>query len=60
MAAGILAATADLANYTGAFEAAPFARFFANVGLAVVCTLFVILTSLVAGAVFAKYRFPAA
>src|ERR1019366_595778 len=46
-------------NYTGAFEAAPFARFFLNsVGLSLVATASAALTSLVAGAVFAKYRFP--
>jgi multiple sugar transport system permease protein len=46
-------------NYTGAFEAAPFGRFFANsVAYAVVCTLSVLTTSLVAGSVFGKYRFP--
>lgn len=48
-----------IANYTGAFQAAPFGRFFANsVAYAVVCTLSVITTSLVAGTVFGKYRFP--
>jgi multiple sugar transport system permease protein len=47
------------ANYTGLFQAAPFARFFANsVGIALVCTISVALTSLVAGTVFGKYRFP--
>jgi multiple sugar transport system permease protein len=46
-------------NYTGAFEAAPFARFFLNsVGISLVATLSVAVTSLVAGTVFAKYRFP--
>ncbi|MGO9769598.1 MAG: carbohydrate ABC transporter permease [Roseiarcus sp.] len=46
-------------NYTGAFQAAPFARFFVNsVGLSLVATASAALTSLVAGAVFAKYRFP--
>jgi multiple sugar transport system permease protein len=48
-----------LANYTGIFEVAPFGRFFLNsAGLSIVATLSVALTSLVAGAVFAKYRFP--
>ena len=48
-----------LANFTGIFEAAPFGRFFLNsVGLSVVATLSVAITSLMAGAVFAKYRFP--
>src|SRR5215813_8501655 len=47
------------ANYVGAFQAAPFGRFFANsVAYAVVCTLSVLTTSLVAGSVFGKYRFP--
>jgi multiple sugar transport system permease protein len=47
------------ANYTGVFETAPFARFFANsAGMSLVSTLSVALTSLLAGAVFAKYRFP--
>jgi multiple sugar transport system permease protein len=48
-----------LANYTGIFDVAPFGRYFLNsVGTSVVATLSVCLTSLVAGAVFAKYRFP--
>jgi multiple sugar transport system permease protein len=48
-----------LANYSGVFETAPFARFFANsVGMSLVATLSVVVTSLVAGTVFAKYRFP--
>jgi multiple sugar transport system permease protein len=47
------------ANFTGAFQAAPFARFFANsFAYSVVCTLSVLTTSLVAGSVFGKYRFP--
>ena len=47
------------ANYSGVFETAPFARFFANsVGMSVVATLSVVVTSLLAGSVFAKYRFP--
>ena len=46
-------------NYCGVFETAPFGRFFANsVGMSVVATLSVALTSLLAGTVFAKYRFP--
>lgn len=46
-------------NYSGVFETAPFGRFFANsVGMSVVATLSVALTSLLAGTVFAKYRFP--
>lgn len=48
-----------LANYTRIFEVAPFGRFFLNsAGLSLVATLSVAITSLVAGAVFAKYRFP--
>jgi multiple sugar transport system permease protein len=47
------------ANYSGVFETAPFARFFINsTGMSLVATLSVALTSLLAGAVFAKYRFP--
>ena len=46
-------------NYTGAFQAAPFGRFFLNsVLIATVSTASIALTSLVAGTVFAKYRFP--
>src|SRR2546428_870686 len=48
-----------LANYTGIFEVAPFGRFFLNsVTLSLAATLSVVVTSLVAGAVFGKYRFP--
>jgi len=48
-----------LANYAGVFETAPFALFFANsMGLSVVSTVSVAVTSLLAGTVFAKYRFP--
>ena len=48
-----------LANYAGIFEVAPFGRFFLNsVGIALVSTVFCIVTSLMAGTVFAKYRFP--
>jgi multiple sugar transport system permease protein len=48
-----------LANYTGIFDVAPFGRYFLNsLGLSLVATVSVCLTSLVAGAVFAKYRFP--
>ena len=47
------------ANFTDAFRAAPFGRFFANsFAYSVVCTLSVLTTSLVAGSVFGKYRFP--
>lgn len=46
-------------NYTGIFQTAPFGRFFLNsVGTSLVATIAVALTSLVAGAVFAKYVFP--
>jgi len=49
-----------LENYSGVFVTAPFGRFFANsVGMSLVATLSVVVTSLLAGAVFAKYRFPA-
>ncbi len=48
-----------LANYSGVFETAPFGRFFVNsVGMSLAATLSVVATSLVAGTVFAKYRFP--
>src|SRR5579859_1522003 len=48
-----------LSNYSGVFETAPFGRFFVNsIGMSLVATLSVVLTSLVAGTVFAKYRFP--
>jgi multiple sugar transport system permease protein len=46
-------------NYTGAFQAAPFGRFFLNsVGVSIVATCSVALTSMLAGAIFAKYVFP--
>lgn len=46
-------------NYVGAFQAAPFGRFFLNsVVIALVSTVSIMATSLVAGTVFAKYRFP--
>ena len=49
----------SFANYSGAFQAAPFGWFFFNsVVLAVVSTISVAITSLIAGSVFAKYRFP--
>jgi multiple sugar transport system permease protein len=48
-----------LANYSGVFETAPFARFFANsMGMSLISTVSVAITSLLAGSVFAKYRFP--
>jgi multiple sugar transport system permease protein len=55
----ILPREPTLENFRGLFEVAPFGRFFANsLGLSLGSTLSVMLTSLVAGAVFAKYRFP--
>jgi multiple sugar transport system permease protein len=55
----LLPVAPSLANYTGIFEVAPFARFFINsAGLSIGATLSVAVTSLLAGAVFAKYRFP--
>jgi multiple sugar transport system permease protein len=48
-----------LDNYTGLFEAAPFLRFFGNsVFISVASTVSVVITSLLAGAMFAKYQFP--
>jgi multiple sugar transport system permease protein len=48
-----------LANYIGMFDVAPFGRFFLNsVGVSTVATISVCVTSVLAGAVFAKYRFP--
>ncbi len=48
-----------LANYQGLFQAVPFPRFFGNsVFISVVSTVSVVITSMIAGAVFAKYRFP--
>ena len=55
----LLPVAPTFANYTGIFEAAPFARFFVNsMGISLVATASVAVTSLLAGAVFAKYRFP--
>lgn len=55
----ILPQAPTLANFQGIFEVAPFGRFFVNsVGISLVATVSVIVTSLVAGAIFAKYRFP--
>ena len=55
----ILPQAPTLANFRGIFEVAPFGRFFLNsVGISLVATVSVIVTSLVAGAIFAKYRFP--
>ena len=46
-------------NFYGAFETAPFHRFFINSAvIALVSTASVMLTSLIAGTVFAKYQFP--
>jgi multiple sugar transport system permease protein len=48
-----------LDNYTGLFQAAPFLRFFGNsVFISVASTVSVVITSLLAGAMFAKYQFP--
>jgi multiple sugar transport system permease protein len=48
-----------LDNYRGLFAAVPFVRFLVNSTFySVVATISVIVTSAVAGAVFAKYRFP--
>jgi len=48
-----------LANYRGLFQAVPFPRFFGNsVFISVISTACVVITSMIAGAVFAKYRFP--
>ena len=48
-----------LDNYRGLFDAIPFPRFFGNsVFLSVTSTISVVITSAIAGAVFAKYRFP--
>jgi multiple sugar transport system permease protein len=49
----------SLDNYRDLFEAAPFLRFFGNsVFLSVASTISVVITSAIAGAIFAKYRFP--
>jgi multiple sugar transport system permease protein len=48
-----------LANYTGLFQAAPFLRFFGNsVFISIASTISCVITSVLAGAIFAKYRFP--
>jgi multiple sugar transport system permease protein len=55
----LLPRTPTLANYRGLFQAVPFARFVGNsVFISVVSTVSVVITSMIAGAVFAKYRFP--
>jgi multiple sugar transport system permease protein len=55
----LLPQTPTLTNYTGIFDVAPFGRYFLNsIGMSVVATVSVCLTSFVAGAIFAKYRFP--
>ncbi|HET6235776.1 MAG TPA: carbohydrate ABC transporter permease [Acetobacteraceae bacterium] len=55
----LLPSAPTLENYTGLFQAAPFLRFFGNsVFISVASTISVVITSLIAGAVFAKYRFP--
>ena len=46
-------------NYVGLFQAAPFGRYFVNsFGISLASTLAVMATSMVAGAIFGKYRFP--
>lgn len=46
-------------NFRTVFATAPFVRFFFNsVAMATLCTLSVLLTSALAGYVFAKFRFP--
>ena len=48
-----------LENYRGIFEDAPFGDFFLNsLSLSLIATVSVAVTSLIAGAVFAKYEFP--
>lgn len=48
-----------LENFRTVFATAPFVRFFFNsVAMATLCTLSVLLTSALAGYVFAKFRFP--
>ncbi len=48
-----------LENFHTVFATAPFLRFFFNsVAMATLCTLSVLLTSAIAGYVFAKFRFP--
>jgi multiple sugar transport system permease protein len=55
----LLPQSPTLANFVDIFRVAPFGRFFANsAGLSLVATISVAVTSLLAGAVFAKYRFP--
>jgi multiple sugar transport system permease protein len=55
----LLPQTPTLANYSGLFQAAPFLRFIANSAFySVIAMISCVVTSMVAGAVFAKYRFP--
>lgn len=55
----LLPRTPTFANYRGLFQAIPFARFVGNsVFISVASTVSVVITSMIAGAVFAKYRFP--
>ena len=55
----LLPHTPTVENYTGIFQVAPFGRFFINsAGLSLAATASVAVTSLVAGAIFAKYSFP--
>lgn len=46
-------------NYSGLFQAAPFLQFFGNSAfISIASTISCVITSMIAGAVFAKYRFP--
>lgn len=48
-----------ISNYTGLFDEAPFLRYFLNsVFMSTVSTLAILVTSVVGGYVFAKFRFP--
>jgi multiple sugar transport system permease protein len=51
--------TPTFENYVGLFQAAPFGRYLLNsLGIALASTLAIAATSMVAGAIFGKYRFP--
>ncbi len=55
----VLPQAPTLANYQGLLDAVPFVRFLANsLILSLAATVSVVLTSALAGSVFAKYRFP--
>ncbi len=46
-------------NYSGLFQAAPFLQFFGNSAfISIASTISCVITSMIAGAVFARYRFP--